>query len=239
MYDCRINLYEEWKDILNELNKEDPDEKKLYEEILAISTFNSDMKLDNPEWLAKVVKQAIIKLRDDDREKLMNQTKSEIAVPPCHILIIKTEEIRERNPEDNWSIELPISYSPKHELDNEKDNAWKTFLNQITLGNKVMSRNLRDICGSILLGSGSNGALTIIEGNDDSGKDILLDAIEYTMGKFMVEGSRKPFISNNEIAGKVSDIEAFRNCRYLRISDLEFSDKLNDDYIKIILREKK
>jgi hypothetical protein len=79
-------------------------------------------------------------LMDNNREKLMNQTKGEIAVPPCHIFVIKTGEVRERTPEDNWSLELPVPYILKNKLNREKYEIWKKFLRQLTLGNKEMEQ---------------------------------------------------------------------------------------------------
>jgi hypothetical protein len=218
-----------WDDKLEHLNEDNPNEKKLYDEITSLTWLDAVNKFDNRIWTKQIMDYVVTELMDNDREKLMNQTKGEIACPPCHILIVKTGETRERTVEDNWTIELPVPYASKDNLNEEKYEIWKNFIQHLTLGNKEMAHNLRDICGSILLGSGSNGALTVIEGKDNSGKDILLKAIKCLMGDFGAKESKK------FIAGKVSNIEALKNVRYLNIPDIEFNDKINNSYIKEIL----
>lgn len=232
-----------WDSKLKYLKEDDLDEKKLNDEITSLTWHNAVNRYNSRTWVKQVMECIITELMDNDREKLMNRTRGEIACPPCHVLVLETGRIRGRKPEDNWTIELPVSYISKEDLNKEKYEIWKTFIRQITLvdkipENKAPLHNLRNICGSILLGHGSNRVLTVIEGESDSGKDILFEAIECVMGKFAAKGSKKAFQTDKEIIEKVPDIDAIRSARYLRISDLTSRGKLNNDYIEEIIKGK-
>ena len=211
-------------------------EKVLSDELIFLYQNIDESKLNDITWIENIVKYVIIELRDNNREKMMNKTRGEISFPPCHVLILETAETRKRIPEDNWNIELPVSYISLNELDKKKQEIWETFFNQLTLGNENMASRLMNICGSLLLGHGSNKSLILIEGDDESGKDVLFDAIEATMGDFAVKENKKQFISKSTAIVKVLNTESFERARYLRISNLEQKDKVNSEYIDNIIK---
>lgn len=118
-------------------------------------------------------------------------------------------------------------------LDNETAPRWKTFIEEVTVGDRELASFLQKACGYLLCGDRKEQIILFLIGEGANGKSVFIDVISHVFGDYAGVISAKALIDKS--AGSIpSDIAAIASKRLVTLSEFPERVPINTTTVKSI-----
>jgi len=176
--------------------------------------------------------------------------KAILATAKSHESLVQTSEVLDKNKNlfnvVNGTLDLESSTLKPHTntdlltkvanaslLENETAPRWKTFIEEVTAGDKELASFLQKACGYLLCGDRKEQIILFLIGEGANGKSVFIDVISHVFGDYAGVISAKALIDKS--AGSIpSDIAAIASKRLVTLSEFPERVPINTTTVKSI-----
>ena len=182
---------------------------------------------------ASIIKKIIPKIEDVDFVNIINTENPDILPVKNGILCLKTGQIRERNINDLFSFQCPVSYKPIDKNSDDYKKVDKFFLD-VCKDNENLKEYLRVSLGYMMTGHVSERCYFTWYGIGSNGKSTVCNLLQLIMNKFYTTCSKDIFIKskNNGSGGATTHLTPLIGARIATFSESDENEQLDSAQIK-------
>lgn len=168
-------------------------------------------------------------LYDSVFEKDLNKISHLLPLKDGKVINLKTKDVRERTPEDKFTFECPVSYTPQKEYPNSDK-----FFDGICKGDKEYKSWMLKWLGYCLTAQIDDRSFYVLWGTGRNGKSTLINIMSKILNVFLVTCDKKILIDYGKSNGATPELVAIKDGRFVVASELRERETLRSDIIKQI-----
>jgi putative DNA primase/helicase len=205
-----LDTMEQKKDLIRFINKSFS--KRFKEDVLQACISENSLKIDDDTF------------QNNTGENLLNLNN--------YTFDFSKNEFREQRKSDFLTYKINLDYDK-----DSKCEKWKSFLDDVFLGDKELISYVQKLIGYVITGRGNERLFVILNGKGKNGKSVFCDVLIKVLGQYAGTLAKECFIWKKQ---KTSEINSYltkallEKTRFLKTSELASNDVLDDALVKNI-----